>query len=73
MAVSMGECLAEHRVVMTILTSRPEAWHGRSRCSQTGYPPRGRVCSPLMTKKAGSASKDTHLAPRPPSFSIILC
>ena len=51
MVVSAGERLAEHRVVMTILTSRPEVWRCRSRHSQTGYPPAGRVCLPLMPKR----------------------
>ena len=48
MVVSVGECLVEHGVMMTILISRSEVWHGRRRHSQTGYPPGGSVCSPLM-------------------------
>ena len=64
MVVSAGGYLAEHRIVSTILTSRLEAWRGRSKHSQTGYPPRGRVCSPLMPKR-----QDTRLTSKPPSFT----
>jgi len=59
---------AEHRVVTTILTSKPETWHGRSRHNQTGYPPGWTVCSSLKPKRQEVRAK-TRLTPRTPSFT----
>jgi len=62
MVVSVAGCLAEHCIMTTILTSRPEEWHGRSEHNQAGYPPGGRVCSPLMPKRQEVQAK-THVSP----------